>query len=314
MDPRTGAILAMANWPKVNPERSRRLGAVGHRGPRRRLQLRTGLDLQGGDRLRGAGTGADHAEHPVQHPGSDPGRRPHDPRRHRTRRRNAHDLPDPRPLEQRRARSRSGNWRDRRASTTWVHRFGFGARTGSRTARRGSGRDAAAGQVLGLLDGQPPDRPGRARHADPDGHRICRDRQRRDPAPAAHHQLDRRASRSPSRPGSASSPQPRRPRSARCSKACSRPEERPARSRSPATSWPARPARPARSTPRPGEYSKSAYVASFIGFAPASDPRLLTAVVVDEPQNGSIYGGTVAAPAFGQIMSFALPYLGIPPG
>jgi cell division protein FtsI (penicillin-binding protein 3) len=65
--------------------------------------------------------------------------------------------------------------------------------------------------------------------------------------------------------------------------------------------------------PATGEYSKTAYVASFIGFAPASNPRLLTAVVVDEPQNGSIYGGTVAAPAFGQIMSFALPYLGIAP-
>lgn len=62
------------------------------------------------------------------------------------------------------------------------------------------------------------------------------------------------------------------------------------------------------------EYSKSAYVASFVGFAPASDPRLLCAVIVDEPQAGSIYGGTVAAPAFGQIMSFALPYLRIPPG
>jgi cell division protein FtsI/penicillin-binding protein 2 len=61
------------------------------------------------------------------------------------------------------------------------------------------------------------------------------------------------------------------------------------------------------------EYSKSAYVASFIGFAPAADPRLLTAVVVDEPQSGSIFGGTVAAPAFGQMMSFALSYLGIPP-
>jgi cell division protein FtsI (penicillin-binding protein 3) len=66
--------------------------------------------------------------------------------------------------------------------------------------------------------------------------------------------------------------------------------------------------------PATGEYSQSAYVASFIGFAPASDPKLLCAVVVDEPQSGSIYGGTVAAPAFGQIMSFALPYLGIPPG
>jgi cell division protein FtsI/penicillin-binding protein 2 len=63
-----------------------------------------------------------------------------------------------------------------------------------------------------------------------------------------------------------------------------------------------------------GEYSKTAYVASFIGFAPAAHPKLLCAVVVDEPQNGSIYGGRVAAPAFGQIMSFALPYLRIPPG
>jgi cell division protein FtsI/penicillin-binding protein 2 len=50
------------------------------------------------------------------------------------------------------------------------------------------------------------------------------------------------------------------------------------------------------------------------GFAPASNPKLLCAVVVDEPQAGSIYGGAVAAPAFAQIMSFALPYMGIPPG
>jgi cell division protein FtsI/penicillin-binding protein 2 len=63
-----------------------------------------------------------------------------------------------------------------------------------------------------------------------------------------------------------------------------------------------------------GEYSKSRYVASFMGFAPASNPKLLCAVIVDEPQSGSIFGGTVAAPAFGQIMSFALPYLRIPPG
>jgi cell division protein FtsI (penicillin-binding protein 3) len=65
--------------------------------------------------------------------------------------------------------------------------------------------------------------------------------------------------------------------------------------------------------PATGEYSQTAYVASFIGFAPAANPKLLCAVVVDEPQAGSIYGGTVAAPAFGQIMSFALPYLGIAP-
>jgi len=65
--------------------------------------------------------------------------------------------------------------------------------------------------------------------------------------------------------------------------------------------------------PATGEYSKTAYVASFIGFAPASHPKLLCAVVVDEPQTGSIFGGEVAAPAFGQIMSFALSYMGIPP-
>ena len=60
-----------------------------------------------------------------------------------------------------------------------------------------------------------------------------------------------------------------------------------------------------------GGYSKTKFVASFIGFAPAADPRLLVAVIVDQPQ-GDIYGGSVAAPAFGKIAAFALPYLGVP--
>jgi len=60
-----------------------------------------------------------------------------------------------------------------------------------------------------------------------------------------------------------------------------------------------------------GTYSKTKFIASFIGFAPAADPRLLVAVVVDQPQ-GEIYGGSVAAPAFGKIAAFALPYLGVP--
>ncbi len=64
--------------------------------------------------------------------------------------------------------------------------------------------------------------------------------------------------------------------------------------------------------PQTGTYSESKYIASFIGFAPAHSPKLLVAVVVDEP-SGDIYGGSVAAPAFSRIMSFALPYLGIPP-
>ena len=61
-----------------------------------------------------------------------------------------------------------------------------------------------------------------------------------------------------------------------------------------------------------GGYSNTKFVASFVGFAPVRDPELLVAVVVDEP-HGSYYGGEVAAPAFEEIASFALPYLGIPP-
>jgi cell division protein FtsI/penicillin-binding protein 2 len=60
-----------------------------------------------------------------------------------------------------------------------------------------------------------------------------------------------------------------------------------------------------------GGYSKTKYVASFIGFAPAMHPKFLAAVIVDEPE-GEIYGGSVAAPAFGEIAAFSLPYLGVP--
>ncbi|HET8639557.1 MAG TPA: penicillin-binding protein 2 [Solirubrobacterales bacterium] len=61
-----------------------------------------------------------------------------------------------------------------------------------------------------------------------------------------------------------------------------------------------------------GAYSETKFVASFMGFAPAQNPRLLAAVIVDQPQ-GDIYGGSVAAPAFGEIAEFALGYLGVPP-
>jgi cell division protein FtsI/penicillin-binding protein 2 len=61
-----------------------------------------------------------------------------------------------------------------------------------------------------------------------------------------------------------------------------------------------------------GTYSDTKYVASFVGFAPADHPKLLAAVIVDEPQYVHV-GGAVAAPVFGQIAAFALPYLGISP-
>jgi cell division protein FtsI (penicillin-binding protein 3) len=61
-----------------------------------------------------------------------------------------------------------------------------------------------------------------------------------------------------------------------------------------------------------GGYSDYRYVASFVGFVPASKPRLVILVTVDEPR-GAIWGGTVAAPAFAEIAAFALQYLEIPP-
>jgi cell division protein FtsI/penicillin-binding protein 2 len=61
-----------------------------------------------------------------------------------------------------------------------------------------------------------------------------------------------------------------------------------------------------------GSYSKGEYVASFVGFVPASAPRLVILVMVDEPR-GNIFGGTVAAPAFQRIARFGLQYYGIAP-
>lgn len=55
------------------------------------------------------------------------------------------------------------------------------------------------------------------------------------------------------------------------------------------------------------------YVASFVGFAPASEPRLIVAVMIDEPSNGKHFGGDVAAPAFARIMAGSLRALGVAP-
>ncbi|HEY6068725.1 MAG TPA: penicillin-binding protein 2 [Gaiellaceae bacterium] len=61
-----------------------------------------------------------------------------------------------------------------------------------------------------------------------------------------------------------------------------------------------------------GGYATGRYVASFVGAVPASRPRLVVLVTVDEPR-GAIFGGVVAAPAFQQIARFDLQYLEVPP-
>jgi cell division protein FtsI/penicillin-binding protein 2 len=58
-------------------------------------------------------------------------------------------------------------------------------------------------------------------------------------------------------------------------------------------------------------YAPGKYVASFVGFAPADNPRIVVLVVVDEPRNG-YFGGVVAAPAFARITERVLVYLGVP--
>ena len=60
-----------------------------------------------------------------------------------------------------------------------------------------------------------------------------------------------------------------------------------------------------------GQYAKK-YVSSFVGFAPASDPRLVIAVMIDEPTPGKHYGGSVAGPVFANIMGGALRTMGVP--
>jgi cell division protein FtsI (penicillin-binding protein 3) len=60
-------------------------------------------------------------------------------------------------------------------------------------------------------------------------------------------------------------------------------------------------------------YSEEKYVAWFAGFAPASAPRLVMVVTVDEPTHGGYYGGVIAAPVFGRVMTGALRLLDIPP-
>ena len=61
-----------------------------------------------------------------------------------------------------------------------------------------------------------------------------------------------------------------------------------------------------------GQYV-SKYVASFVGMAPAGQPRLIVAVMIDEPTRGSYYGGAVAAPVFNEVTAGALRLIGVHP-
>jgi cell division protein FtsI (penicillin-binding protein 3) len=60
-------------------------------------------------------------------------------------------------------------------------------------------------------------------------------------------------------------------------------------------------------------YAANRYISSFVGFAPVSNPRLIVAVMIDEPSAGQHYGGVVAAPVFSEVAGGALRLMAVPP-
>ena len=62
-----------------------------------------------------------------------------------------------------------------------------------------------------------------------------------------------------------------------------------------------------------GRYAHDRHVSSFVGLAPVSDPRLIVAVMIDEPTKGHYYGGVVAAPVFSAVISEALRTMHVAP-
>jgi cell division protein FtsI (penicillin-binding protein 3) len=62
-----------------------------------------------------------------------------------------------------------------------------------------------------------------------------------------------------------------------------------------------------------GRYAPNRFLSSFVGMAPASNPRLIIGVVIDEPSGGVYYGGSTAGPVFAQVMAASLRQLAVPP-
>jgi cell division protein FtsI (penicillin-binding protein 3) len=60
-------------------------------------------------------------------------------------------------------------------------------------------------------------------------------------------------------------------------------------------------------------YADKKYRAWFVGMAPIDQPRIVVAVMVDEPGNGKYFGGDVAAPVFSQVVQQTLRMMGVPP-
>ena len=139
MDPRSGAVLAMADWPQVNANEPAGSPPQALENRAVSFDYEPGSTFKARDGFRRPAERASSPRNRLQHPRPDQGRRQDDPRRHRTRRRDAHRIADPRPVQQR------GRDQDRMAEgaprfNEWVRRFGFGARRASSCRARKSAR------------------------------------------------------------------------------------------------------------------------------------------------------------------------------
>ncbi len=286
---KTGEILALANWPTYNPNNRNRVA-------RDKMRNRALIDtFEPGSTLKpftiaaaldsGKVSSRDRSSRP--RPGTLTDRPRDDPRR-ASRRRADGRAGDPEIVERRRREDRAVAAAGNDVADALRRRLRHAAE--DRLSRRSVG-PAAAGEDLAADragdDGLRPRHLGQSRAARARVHDL-RDRRRVEAGDAAQG----RRRRSPA--GRCCS---RRPR-ARCG-TCWRWSCSPAaprrRRRSPAIASPARPA--PRTSSRTASTSNK-YVSSFVGFAPASDPRLVVAVMIDEPGSGEYYGGAVAAPVF----------------
>ena len=177
----------------------------------------------------------------------------------------------------------------------WIRRWGFGRPTHIGLPAEARARRHAARQVVLLLDRQHPDRPGHLGHAAADGGHVLGHRQRRRDGRAARGGEDRR----PPAPqaGLAADPEPdRRPHPGEHAEGRRRHRRRHRHPRVGAGLHRGRQDRHrAEGAAHSLGYSTRNYVASFVGFLPADNPRVEVLVVVDSPRT-NIFGGIVAAP------------------
>ena len=181
---------------------------------------------------------------------------------------------------------------------------------GHRLPRREPGPGAAARQVVRLDDRQRADRAGHRGDAHPDGGGLWRDRERRRVGRAASRPAHRRSRVS----GVQASPRRRQAGQLRAEGDADERRRRARRDGQRGRDRRLHRRGQDRTAQKPGlnGYTTGKYVASFIGMVPVGRPRLVVLVTVDEP-HGGIFGGVVAAPAFAQIAKFDLQYMGVTP-